>query len=426
MEVEKLHEVFLKHPTISTDSRKISKGCLYFALSGPNFNGNDYAIEALNKGAAYAVVDNKDLPDHPNTILVDNVLLSLQRLGTHHRNYCTATIISLTGSNGKTTTKELIYRVMSQKYETIATQGNLNNHIGVPLSLLSIKQSTEFAIIEMGANHQGEIAELCEIAQPDMGCITNYGKAHMEGFGGVQGIIKGKSELYTYLLKHHKTILYNDQDPIQVEKTKGYKQRLSFGQNSDSHFKTATIDSEKATLSFEFENLIIDTQLYGDYNATNCMIAAAIGAHYAVPLSDIEKAISNYIPNNNRSEIREIGSHQIILDAYNANPSSMTAALKHFAKISTELQKVVILGDMFELGETAIEEHQEIVSLLESLAFDRIILVGKLFAATHHSFESHSTTEAFLNLFTTPKKPTMILIKGSRGMMLEKALNILD
>ncbi len=425
MEIEKLHEIFIEHPIISTDSRKISKGCLYFALSGPNFNGNDYAIEALNKGAAYAIVDNKDLSVNPNTILVDNVLLSLQKLGNHHRKHCTATIISLTGSNGKTTTKELIYRVMSQKYETIATQGNLNNHIGVPLSLLSIKQSTEFAIIEMGANHQGEIAELCEIAQPDMGCITNYGKAHMEGFGGVQGIIKGKSELYTYLLKHQKTILYNDQDPIQVEKTKGYKQRLSFGQNSDSHFKTATIDSEKATLSFEFENLIIDTQLYGDYNTTNCMIAAAIGAHYAVPLSDIEKAISNYIPNNNRSEIREIGSHQIILDAYNANPSSMTAALKHFAKINTKLPKVVILGDMFELGERAIEEHQEIVSLLESLAFDRVILVGKLFAVTNHSFESHPSFES-VKKDQLVMNSSMILIKGSRGMALERLLPILD
>lgn len=425
MKVSSLHEIFIEHPIISTDSRKISKGCLYFALSGPNFNGNDYAIEALNKGAAYAIVDNKDLSVNPNTILVDNVLLSLQKLGNHHRKHCTATIISLTGSNGKTTTKELIYRVMSQKYETIATQGNLNNHIGVPLSLLSIKQSTEFAIIEMGANHQGEIAELCEIAQPDMGCITNYGKAHMEGFGGVQGIIKGKSELYTYLLKHQKTILYNDQDPIQVEKTKGYKQRLSFGQNSDSHFKTATIDSEKATLSFEFENLIIDTQLYGDYNTTNCMIAAAIGAHYAVPLSDIEKAISNYIPNNNRSEIREIGSHQIILDAYNANPSSMTAALKHFAKINTKLPKVVILGDMFELGERAIEEHQEIVSLLESLAFDRVILVGKLFAVTNHSFESHPSFES-VKKDQLVMNSSMILIKGSRGMALERLLPILD
>ncbi|CAI8205114.1 MAG: UDP-N-acetylmuramoyl-tripeptide--D-alanyl-D-alanine ligase [Flavobacteriaceae bacterium] len=425
MEISSLYEIFLKHPVVTSDSRAISDGCIFFGLKGPNFNGNTFALEALERGAAYAVVEDTSLLKHPNCMVVPNSLETLQALGSYHRNHSKATIISLTGSNGKTTTKELIYRVLSQKYKTIATQGNLNNHIGVPLSLLRIEKSTEFAIIEMGANHQKEIAALCEIAQPDFGCITNFGKAHMEGFGGVAGIIKGKSELYDYLIQQQKTILYNDQDPIQVEKTKHYKNRISFGANEDSSFKTNFINTKQATVSFAYEGMEIHTQLYGDYNTQNCMIAAAIGSHYGVALSDIKKAIESYRPANNRSEIKAIGKHHIILDAYNANPSSMTAALQHFSKLQTELPKLAILGDMFELGETAVAEHQEVIKLLENSGLERVILVGDLFGATQHSFEHYSNFENLKK--ASPKiAPSNILIKGSRGMALERILPLLE
>ena len=417
MEISSIYEIFLKHPVVTSDSRAISDGCIFFGLKGPNFNGNKFALEALERGAAFAVVEDTSLSKHPKCMVVSNSLETLQALGSYHRNHSKATIISLTGSNGKTTTKELIYRVLSQKYKTIATQGN-HNHIGVPLSLLRIEKSTEFAIIEMGANHQKEIAALCEIAQPDFGCITNFGKAHMEGFGGVTGIIKGKSELYDYLIQQQKTILYNDQDPIQVEKTKHYKNRISFGANEDSSFKTTFINTKQATVSFAYEGMEIHTQLYGDYNTQNCMIAAAIGSHYGVALSDIKKA-------NNRSEIKTIGKHHIILDAYNANPNSMTAALQHFHKLQTDLPKLAILGDMFELGETAVAEHQEVVKLLENSGIERLILVGNLFGATQHSFEHYSNFESLIK--ASPKiVPSNILIKGSRGMALERILPILE
>lgn len=425
MEIHKLHGVFLAHPIVSIDSRVIKEGSIFFALSGENFNGNDFALEALSKGASYAVVSDKSLLENSKIIVVPDVLKCLQSLATYHRKYANAKIISLTGSNGKTTTKELIFRVLSKKYKTIATHGNLNNHIGVPLSLLQIKSETEFAIIEMGANHQREIASLCEIAQPDFGCITNFGKAHIEGFGGVEGVIKGKSELYNYLIENNKIILYNDQDRIQEEKTSGYPHAISFGQKPTAKFKTSTIFSDHANVSFKFQGSIIETKLYGDYNASNCMIAAAIGAYFKVPHSDINHAISNYQPNNNRSELKKIGLHHVIMDAYNANPSSMTAALKHFNKLATNLPKIVILGDMFELGDSAIEEHQTIVNLLETLSITRVILIGRLFNKTRHSYESYTSFKE-LTHDKMQCETSMILIKGSRGMALERIIPLLE
>jgi len=304
MEIAKLHQLFLKQPTVSTDSRNITKGCLYFALSGPHFNGNDFALQALEKGASYAVVDSLALAKNKNCIFVDHVLDCLHSLASYHRNYSNATVISLTGSNGKTTTKELIYRVLSEKYHTIATKGNLNNHIGVPLSLLSIQKNTEFAIIEMGANHQGEIAQLCQIAQPDFGCITNFGKAHLEGFGGVAGVIKGKSELYKHLMAHNKTILFQEENLIQKAALSHYPNTISFG-GLKGDFITQAQDIAATCVSFNFQGMDIKTQLYGHYNTTNCMIAASIGAYFKVPLAQIQSAISSYQPNNNRSEFKK-------------------------------------------------------------------------------------------------------------------------
>jgi len=427
MEIAKLHQLFLKQRTVSTDSRNITKGCFYFALSGPHFNGNEFALQALEKGASYAVVNSLALAKHKNCIFVDQVLDCLQSLASYHRNYCDATVISITGSNGKTTTKELIYSVLSEKYRTIATKGNLNNHIGVPLSLLSIQENTEFAIIEMGANHQGEIAQLCQIAQPDFGCITNFGKAHLEGFGGVAGVIKGKSELYKHLMAHNKTILFQEEDLIQKTALSHYPNTISFG-GLKGDFITQAQDIAAACVSFNFQGMDIKTQLYGHYNTTNCMIAASIGAYFKVPLAQIQSAISSYQPNNNRSEFKKIGLHSIILDAYNANPSSMEAALNHFSNLHSELSlKTVILGDMFELGDTAAVEHQAVVALLETLNIDQVILVGKLFSKTNHPFKSYPSFEDLEadkeNLISTP---SLILIKGSRGMALERVIPLLE
>ena len=428
MEISALHKLFLQTKSVSTDSRKIESNSIYFALSGERFNGNEFAIEALQKGASYAVVDQAALKNEPGCIFVNNVLKTLQALGTYHRNYCKATVISLTGSNGKTTTKELILRVLSQKYKTTATLGNLNNHIGVPLSLLNIEEGTEFTVIEMGANHQKEIEFLCELAQPDFGCITNFGKAHLEGFGGVQGVIKGKSELYQFLKAHNKTILYNSEDPIQTAAISKYQYGVSFGNKPENTYQTNIFESN-TSVSFQFQDTPINTTLYGVYNATNCMIAASIGSYFDVPIQDIKNAIETYEPNNNRSELKKIGPHQVVLDAYNANPSSMEVAIKHFSDLShpTFKNKIVVLGDMFELGETAALEHQAIVSQLELSKIGRIILIGTLFHNTQNTFESYPNFEAFKQKNSPFKSdPSLILIKGSRGMALERVVPLLS
>lgn len=427
MEIPKLHKVFLQNRSIATDSRNISPGSIYFALSGERFNGNDFALEALEKGASYAVVDHPSLINTARCIYVNNTLETLQKLGTFHRNHCKATVISLTGSNGKTTTKELIYQVLKTSYNTIATVGNLNNHIGVPLSLLRIGEETEFAVIEMGANHQKEIAFLSELAQPDLGCITNFGKAHLEGFGGVEGVIKGKSELYDYLIKHQKPILYNSQDPIQRDKISAYAKGISFGNAQGDTFFTEIKDSQ-TSVRFSFENTLIETSLYGAYNATNCMIAASIGAHFKITTSKIKQAIEAYLPNNNRSELKKIGAHEVVLDAYNANPTSMEVAIAHFSELSHEQHnnKIVFLGDMFELGETAAREHQNIVFQLEKCKLQSVYLIGKHFHQTKHSFKSYPDFESFQKEQSLLRLgPSLILIKGSRGMALERIIPLI-
>jgi len=424
MTTKELYRIFLENPEISTDTRKISQGSIFFALRGDNFNGNEYAVEALKKGASFAIVDEALYSQKENIILVNDVLQSLQQLATFHRQQSNAKVISLTGSNGKTTTKELINHVLSKKYRTVATKGNLNNHIGVPLTLLSIKQDTEIAIIEMGANHQKEIEFLCALSQPDFGYITNFGKAHLEGFGGVEGVIKGKSELYTFLKENEKSVFLNADDPIQHEKLNSYVKKYGFSKDKHQFYKIEFLGANPF-VKIHFEGEIVESQLIGSYNFTNCCAAILMGKYFNVPKGEIKDALASYVPQNNRSQILEKNGHRIILDAYNANPTSMLAALQNFDSMTAE-HKVAILGDMFELGETAAKEHQNIAELASSMHFDLLFLVGQNFNKVKTNSGKFSDFEKFKNHLETIKLPTShFLIKGSRGMALERVLKLL-
>jgi len=424
MELERLHRLFLKYPKVSTDTRKIEKDGLFFALKGPNFNGNTFAKEALKKGAKYAIIDEPDFHVGDSTIVVEDVLKTLQQLGTYHRKYCKATVISLTGSNGKTTTKELIYAVLSKKYNTVATKGNLNNHIGVPLTLLTIQEDTEMAIIEMGANHQKEIELLSNLSQPDFGYITNFGKAHLEGFGGVEGVIKGKSELYDFLLANHKYVFLNADDPIQKEKLSSYIKKIGFSQNDPQYYAITFLGADPY-VEIEFEDTVVKTQLTGAYNYPNCAVAILIGKYFNVGPHAIKEALEGYVPENNRSQILKKKGHQIILDAYNANPTSMQAALESFAKVHGN-EKFVFLGDMFELGEDAEMEHQNIAELASKLGFEKVFLVGGHFTKVATDFQKFPSFDALKESFDFKSLPkSQILIKGSRGMAMERILDLL-
>lgn len=426
MRTEHLHQLFLNASEVCTDTRKITHNCIFFALKGDNFNGNDFALEALKKGAAYAVVDEN--PDHSNVRLIEvkDVLTALQHLATYHRKHLNIPIIALTGSNGKTTTKELIREVLSKKYRVKATTGNLNNHIGVPLTLLSFDAKTELGIVEMGANHQKEIESLCNIALPDYGLITNFGKAHLEGFGGVEGVIKGKSEMYDHLIAHRKTVFFNSCDPIQKDKLKAYDLTYAFGHCEATNYPTSLIGSTPF-VSFEAKGTTINSQLTGSYNYNNLALAAAIGEYFSVPLPEVKSALEAYQPRNNRSQLITKGNKKILLDAYNANPSSMEAAIRHFAENSPKGDRLLILGDMFELGADAAKEHQFIVDLCKELRLEKAYLVGAHFAQCQTGYLQYPE---FKNLETAlkthPIKEKHVFIKGSRGMALERLLEYLN
>ena len=426
MKIEALHQLFLKAKSVSTDTRTLEKGMLFFALKGENFNGNRFAQKALDLGASYCIIDEVQNPNHEHYILVDDVLQTLQKLANYHRNYLNIPIVALTGSNGKTTTKELIYSVLKQRYETQATLGNLNNHIGVPLTLLRMDESTEIGIVEMGANHIGEIAQLCKIANPDFGYITNFGKAHLEGFGSEEGVVKGKSELYDYLKQKKGTIFLNVDDKKQVKQVGDYQNRITFSERESSDF-TIALQRESPFLSIKINKTLIHTQLLGRYNFTNIAATITVGLHFDVDLTSIKKGIESYAPKNNRSQIIKQNSNTIILDAYNANPSSVEAALKNFNTMEGD-QKIVILGDMFELGKQSYAEHQSIIDLAQKLDFLQLYLVGNHFFDHHQNYSNILFFKALQDiqqyLENHPIKEAIVLIKGSRGMALERLLEL--
>jgi len=429
METTQLYECFLQCTALSTDTRKIVPGSLFFALKGDNFDANAFAAEALNKGAAYVVIDDPAYKINDKTLLVSNSLEALQQLAQHHRRQLGLPVIALTGSNGKTTTKELINAVLSKKYSTVATIGNLNNHIGVPLTLLSFTADTEIGIVEMGANHQKEIEFLCTIAEPNFGYITNFGKAHLEGFGGYEGVIKGKSELYSYLKEYTKTAFVNLDDTIQEQKTANLP-RFTFAADSyDGNVRIEDIEANPM-VSLIYNNLKIQSHLIGIYNAANISAAITIGNYFKVDDSSIKTAIEGYIPANNRSQLVEKNGHSIILDAYNANPSSMAAALTNFIQLD-ETPKIAILGDMFELGPESLEEHKNLVDFLAGEKEVKVYFVGKDFYANRlheehlHFFETFDALKAAFSQEIIQEKKSIILIKGSRGMALERVLELI-
>lgn len=427
MDIPQIHACFLTCSSVSIDTRKIGTNSMFVSLKGANFDANSFASEALEKGASYVLIDNKDYYIDKRTILVENTLTTLQELSKFHRNYLGLPIIALTGSNGKTTTKELFQIVLSKKYRTKATLGNLNNHIGVPLTLLSFTKDTEIGIVEMGANHQKEIAFLCEIAQPDYGYITNFGKAHLEGFGGVEGVIKGKSEMYNYLSSYNKKVFVNIDDTIQVSKTALMSQITFSTTDLNSFVKVEHIEANPF-VKVVIENTTIQSNLIGLYNATNIVAAITVGKYFNVDVADIKVAIEMYHPDNNRSQILHKGSNKIILDAYNANPSSMVVALQNFIQLK-EINKVAILGDMFELGEESLFEHQQIVEKLQSEVNFNCFLIGKEFydvKVSHQYLFFFLTFDEFIEYFkVNPFQNSLLLIKGSRGMALERTLDYL-
>lgn len=431
MKIEELYHCFLQCDGISTDTRNIKPNSLFFALKGANFDANSFAEEALNKGAAFVIMDDKTKHSNPDKMfLVPNSLSTLQYLAQYHRQQLGLPIIAITGSNGKTTSKELIHSVLATKYQTKATVGNLNNHIGVPLTLLSFDETTDIGIVEMGANHRGEIADLCDIATPDFGYITNYGRAHLEGFGGFEGVIKAKSELYNYLEDNHKMAFVNTDDPRQDAKTITFS-RFTFGlENTNDFIITKYTAQPNATVTLK--DNAINSKLTGLYNTVNIAAALAIGSYFGITAAEAKQAIENYTPNNNRSQWLTIETNDILLDAYNANPSSMEAAITNFIQLKSDKSKVLILGDMFELGQESIKEHQNLIENLKKTDQIQVYFIGKEFnklkaknTEEHLRFFEDYTT--FQETFTKadPPKNAQILIKGSRGMALERALELL-
>lgn len=426
--IDRLYDLFLQSTGVSTDTRTIQSGNIWFALRGPNFDANKFADQALEKGASIAVIDDQAFAKDNRYFVVGDTLKALQDLGNHHRKQFSIPFIGITGSNGKTTTKELLRDVLAKKYKVLATKGNLNNHIGVPLTLLQIDESIEIAIIEMGANKVGDIAELCGIADPTHGMITNIGRAHLEGFGGIEGVIRGKSELYHHLIQKDGVIFVNSQSEVLFNIAKR-RMKSPFYYPAIGDFFHAELVASQPVLTFKTSTVSeTNTQLTGAYNFENICAALCIGKYFKVSDADALKAVADYNPDNNRSQIIKQGSNIIILDAYNANPSSMTAALTHFAE-GAESSKVVVLGDMFELGEDGPSEHEAIGKLTAKLGFNEVHLCGGLmeYAKLGNSkacyWKDKKDFEEYLK--KSPIENSTVLIKGSRGMSLETILDVM-
>lgn len=425
--IEKLYLKFINHPNISIDSREDQYAGMFFALKGGNFNGNKFAKKAIENGAAFAIIDDSSFIENEKYILVDDVLITLQKLAKYHREKIKAPVIAITGSNGKTTTKELINAVLRQKYNTLATKGNFNNHIGVPLTILKITDKTEIAIIEMGTNHPGEIAELCKIAQPNFGIITNIGKAHLEGFGNIEGVIKAKSELFNFIRKNNGRLFVNSDDNLLMEISEKFDRTL-YGKNAKADCKSEIIDNNPFVklkwFSPEGEKNI-STKLFGSYNFENVEAGICIGEYFGVEAGKIKSAIENYEPANMRSQIiHSKNNNTIILDAYNANPSSMKLAIENFSQTNFK-NKILILGDMLETGSEEKNEHQKILSLIKENNTYKVFLVGKIFqyVCSDNKFIAFADIDCLYSFIAkNPIRNSSVLVKGSRGNKLEKII----
>jgi len=424
MKIEELYKIYKAHPSVQTDTRKLKAGDIFFALKGDNFNGNAFAVQAIEAGAAYAVIDETSCEIPGKTFLVTDVLTALQQLAGYHRKQFKIPFLAITGSNGKTTTKELIHAVLSSSFTTYTTEGNLNNQIGVPLTILKIKEDAELAVIEMGANHRKEIASYCDYTMPTHGIITNCGKAHLEGFGGVEGVRKGKGELFDYLRANKGTAFVMWDYDYLHEMSKGIATLVKYG-TANADFEGAALKSEpflEVNITKGAATNSIKTQLVGDYNLPNVMAAVTVGKYFGVPDLAIRSAIENYSPSNSRSQLIEKGTNKIILDAYNANPSSMKLAIENFARIHAD-NKVLLLGAMAELGDKSKEEHQAIIDLVKQNKWKQVVLVGGDFLKTDHPFLAFdNATDAKTWWQQQHFENTHLLIKGSRNMQMEKML----
>jgi UDP-N-acetylmuramoyl-tripeptide--D-alanyl-D-alanine ligase len=443
--IDQLYQHYLQHPVISTDTRRIAPGSLFFALKGDKFDANTFSHKAIEAGAAYAIIDNPEYAAGDQFLLVDDVLTTLQNLARHHRRQLDIPVIGLTGTNGKTTTKELINAVLSQKFKTLATQGNLNNHIGVPLTILTIDRSHQMAVIEMGANHQQEIALLCSIAQPTHGLITNVGKAHLEGFGGVEGVKKGKGELYDYLkleslAAESKIAFVNSDDAIllDMQKARDLKDVIYYGKNGNpANLVSGKLLDNSPYLTFKWHDkksssYNVKSQLTGSYNLDNILAAACIGSFFGLDSDEINQGIEGYQPKNNRSQLTKTATNTLICDFYNANPSSMFVAIENMDKVQAG-HKVLILGDMFEMGDESAAEHTAVIQKAMGANVDERIFIGKDFASQQTEVENtnlinttfYMTAEdAITGLKANPITNATILIKGSRGMALERLVEL--
>ncbi len=426
--IENLYKLFCQHPVICTDSRNIKPDSIFFALKGENFNGNEFAESALKKGAEYAVIDEENFNKSNRFILVENVLETLQHLAVYHRGKINLPVIGITGTNGKTTTKELIAAVLKKKFKVVATSGNFNNHIGVPLTVLGISNDTEIAIIEMGANHIGEISALCNISKPGFGIITNIGKAHLVGFGSIEAIIKAKAELYKFISNNEGLVFVNS-DNNTLKQLSKYLQKVTYGtsENSDCWAKIISSDPFVEILwNSGFGDVSIKSNLVGKYNFENILAAICVGDYFNVKIENIAQAIEEYIPQNNRSQFINTKKNKIFLDAYNANPSSMEAAIRNFAELNFK-NKILIIGDMLELGNESLSEHSKILKLIRELGFDNVFLIGAEFyeANKNSGHKIFPKTEDAMQWFEANRlENATIFIKGSRGIKLEPLIKV--